>query len=212
MNGIRKKFMCLTLALAFIGVSSQAKADGFQYWRYIAFREQLAERWNISTGDIRTIFKGLFMGSQDWQNFGMLGIEDNLEKVLEKFFNNETISLTSGINAGFGICRNFALGTERDTLRGICTIGETIFSDKIAFEKIVEGGAYSAKRFGFIYHNQLIGWSKILTLEQEDSSKRLFYPNGVTRQDCEEEAAKTFKLIESLMEISPLYFTNKPLF
>jgi hypothetical protein len=59
---------------------------------------------------------------------------------------------------------------------------------------------------------RLLVGPKILTLEQGDSPKRLFYPKGVTRKDCEEEAAKTFKLIGSLVEISPICFINKQLF
>ncbi|MDR1942579.1 MAG: hypothetical protein LBQ04_00435 [Endomicrobium sp.] len=197
MNEIKKKIICLALSLAFLGATSQAQTVDHD-------SEPLVYHWKINPGEMRTILKGLFMERQDWQTFGMLGIEEKLEKL-----KNGTISATT---ASFGICRNFALANGYDSTRGICTIGEALSSDNTAFEKIVEGGAYFAKGFGFTYHNQLIGWSKILTLKQEDSSQRLFYPNGVTHQDCEEEAAKTFKLIESLAEISPLYFTNKHLF
>lgn len=182
--------MCLALLLAFVGVSSQAQGVTI-----------------TSSEGSMYIMKGVFMIDQDWENFGLLGIEDNLEK-----FRNGKIS---AITASFGMYRNFALANGFDTMRGIFTIGETVSGD-ISLEKVIEGTSYICKGHSLTTnHNWFIGYSKILTQaydEYDMPSSFIFYPKPLTPQDLRKEWAKTCKLTEACLEISPLYHISKRLF
>jgi hypothetical protein len=176
--------MCLALSLCFLAVSSQAQGSG-----------------NVLAG--LKILKAEYMYSQMWEPFGAIGATESVLKLYQTGISQVTISTT--LNS---IGRNIALATEG------CD-GEAAFSsDKTArYEKGIEGIAYVFKSFVTYHHNRVIGMSKILTLMLEDYfSLFLSDPSGAKLQDSEKEAAKTFKLIESLVERSPLYFINKELF
>jgi hypothetical protein len=184
MNGIKKKIMCLALSIAFVGVSSQAQAE------------------------LTTAAKGVCMIFKAWELFGWFS---NIEKC--QAFDQKQIS---AVTLSFAIERNMALGRGDDISLGIFTIAEAVSGNKLPLERVVEGVSYIGKGLRLTdNHNWYIGWSKILTLEYYEydvSSQSIFYPKTVTLQDCKDEWAKTCKLSESILEISPLYHTHRSLF
>jgi hypothetical protein len=192
MNGIRKKIMCLMLALCFLVVSSQAQGS---YLR-----------------DVTTAVKGIVMSFEEWRVFGGVGIIENLEDFSQgKIYADNML---------YAMKRNIAIALGFDLARGINTIKIELFDNfrmkeitTIRPEKAAEGLSYIAKGcINFNYHNQVIGCVKFLTLLYEDYfSKRTFY-HTATVQDAEEAVGKTFKFFESLFESSNLYSDNRRIF
>ncbi|MDR2251615.1 MAG: hypothetical protein LBD98_02095 [Endomicrobium sp.] len=99
----------------------------------------------------------------------------------------------SPITLECAIFKNIALAIGYDRLRGIFTIKEAISSGNIS-GNIIEGFAYLSKGYELTKeHNLFIGMSKLLALSYAD---KVSLP----------------KLIEPLVDISPLYHTNKDIF